>query len=158
LNPIRKRRTPRRPAFRPRVELLEDRCVPTIFVTNTLDSGAGSLRQAILDANATPGGPVQIDFNILATDLGHPSDPSDGHVYYRDDGVSNQLTMTNVAQTTASSDLANTDRDPDYEASWWSIHLKSVLPEIMRPVVIDGFSQQGAHPAQGGGLPVMRIE
>ena len=38
------------------VERLEDRLVPTTFtVTNTLDSGPGSLRQAILDANANPG-------------------------------------------------------------------------------------------------------
>ena len=38
------------------VERLEDRITPTNFlVTNTDDSGAGSLRQAILDANATVG-------------------------------------------------------------------------------------------------------
>src|SRR5258708_7206107 len=55
-NPIRKRRAQPRPAFRPRVERLEDRAVPTVYtVTNTGDGGAGALRQAILDANATPG-------------------------------------------------------------------------------------------------------
>jgi titin len=46
---------------------LEERAVPTTFtVTNTSDSGAGSLRQAILDANSTPnvGGPDVIAFNI----------------------------------------------------------------------------------------------
>ena len=38
------------------VEALEDRLVPSTFwVTNTLDSGPGSLRQAILGANAHPG-------------------------------------------------------------------------------------------------------
>jgi hypothetical protein len=37
---------------RPALELLEDRCVPSTFtVTNVKDSGPGSLRQAILDAN-----------------------------------------------------------------------------------------------------------
>jgi hypothetical protein len=37
------------------VEALEDRTMPSTFlVTNTDDFGAGSLRQAILDANATP--------------------------------------------------------------------------------------------------------
>src|SRR6516162_8976066 len=38
-----------RPArFRPALEMLEERCVPsTLTVTNTLDSGAGSLRAAI---------------------------------------------------------------------------------------------------------------
>ena len=40
----------------------------TFVVTNTADSGAGSLRQAMLDANATPnvtaGVPDEIHFNI----------------------------------------------------------------------------------------------
>jgi hypothetical protein len=39
--------------FRPALEMLEDRLVPsTLTVTNTLDSGAGSLRAAIAIANA----------------------------------------------------------------------------------------------------------
>src|SRR5262249_36416552 len=39
-----------------RVEALEDRTVPTTFlVTNLFDSGGGSLRQAILDANSNAG-------------------------------------------------------------------------------------------------------
>jgi hypothetical protein len=38
------------------LELLESRWLPSTFiVTNTNDSGAGSLRQAVLDANANPG-------------------------------------------------------------------------------------------------------
>src|SRR5262245_2477530 len=53
-------RKPRRRSVLPRVlrpvERLEDRITPTNFlVTNTDDSGSGSLRQAILDANATSG-------------------------------------------------------------------------------------------------------
>src|SRR5437868_2137718 len=41
---------------RPTVECLEDRLVLSTFnVMNTNDSGAGSLRQAILDANANVG-------------------------------------------------------------------------------------------------------
>jgi hypothetical protein len=39
-----------------------------ILVTNTNDSGAGSLRQAILDANAQPGGNT-IHFNITGTGI-----------------------------------------------------------------------------------------
>jgi parallel beta-helix repeat protein len=47
-----------------RVEPLEDRYLPSTFtVTNTNDSGTGSLRQALLDANATAGADV-INFNI----------------------------------------------------------------------------------------------
>lgn len=41
---------------RPHLEALEDRTVPTTFlVSNTLDSGPGSLRQAILSANTMSG-------------------------------------------------------------------------------------------------------
>jgi hypothetical protein len=54
----------RRPVgSRPRLEALEDRFAPALVVTNTLDAGPGSLRQAILDANAAPT-PQTITFNI----------------------------------------------------------------------------------------------
>src|SRR5262245_40936599 len=60
----RTRRPARPPPFRPHVEALEGRWLPSTFlVTNTDDAGAGSLRQAILDANATPGA-NEIDFAI----------------------------------------------------------------------------------------------
>jgi hypothetical protein len=53
--------------YRPRIEALEDRWLPSTFVvTNTNDSGSGSLRQAILDSNATAGTNT-IDFNIPGT-------------------------------------------------------------------------------------------
>ncbi|HEV3448270.1 MAG TPA: hypothetical protein VG099_26765, partial [Gemmataceae bacterium] len=53
-------------AWRPVLELLESRWLPTTFLVTTHgDSGAGSLRQAILDSNATPGSNV-IDFAILS--------------------------------------------------------------------------------------------
>src|SRR4051812_37537859 len=43
----------------PRLEALEDRTVPSTFtVQNLADSGPGSLRQAILAANANPGADV----------------------------------------------------------------------------------------------------
>src|SRR5690349_24377722 len=43
-------------AARLSLERLEDRTAPAVFtVTGTADTGAGSLRQAILDANAAPG-------------------------------------------------------------------------------------------------------
>src|SRR5882672_5453171 len=56
------RRTVTRP-FWPVLEMLEDRLVPSLLVTNTNDSGLGSLRQAILEANDNPG-PDLITFNI----------------------------------------------------------------------------------------------
>ncbi|MCI0681621.1 MAG: SBBP repeat-containing protein, partial [Gemmataceae bacterium] len=46
-----------------------------ITVTNTADAGPGSLRQAILDANAVQGGlPVDISFDIPTTDPGYDPD------------------------------------------------------------------------------------
>src|SRR5262245_14547300 len=52
----RRPRLARRPSFVPRLEALEDRALLSVFtVTDLADSGAGSLRQAILDANAQPG-------------------------------------------------------------------------------------------------------
>src|SRR5947209_8387730 len=42
--------------FRTAVEALEERCLPSTYtVSNTSDSGSGSLRQAILDANSHAG-------------------------------------------------------------------------------------------------------
>jgi hypothetical protein len=49
-----------------RLEQLEDRLAPALMVTNTLDSGTGSLRQAILDAEAASTAQT-IQFNIAAS-------------------------------------------------------------------------------------------
>jgi parallel beta-helix repeat protein len=52
---------------RPLVERLEDRRLPATFTVSTLaDAGAGSLRQALLDANATAGADV-ITFQVAGT-------------------------------------------------------------------------------------------
>ena len=51
--------------FRPRLEFMEDRTLLSTFLVNTTaDSGAGSLRQAILDSNAATSGTSTIDFAI----------------------------------------------------------------------------------------------
>src|SRR5688572_22307774 len=53
--------------FRPRCVVLEDRNLMSVFtVINTSDSGSGSLRQAIVDANAhaNSGGRDEIQFAI----------------------------------------------------------------------------------------------
>ena len=53
--------------FAPRLEALDSREVPTTFqVTNLADAGMGSLRQAVLNANANPGADV-IDFAATGT-------------------------------------------------------------------------------------------
>src|SRR5262245_57698064 len=55
----------RRRPYLPRFENLEDRLAPAILtVTNTNDSGLGSLRQAILDSNASVGVADTIVFKI----------------------------------------------------------------------------------------------
>jgi hypothetical protein len=51
--------------FRPSFELVEDRTLlSTFIVTNTADSGRGSLRQSIVDSNAASGQTNTIDFAI----------------------------------------------------------------------------------------------
>lgn len=58
---------PRSPFYRLILDRLEDRSVPSTFtVTNTNDSGLGSLRQAILDANVHSGSDL-IKFAIAGT-------------------------------------------------------------------------------------------
>src|SRR3954453_14052478 len=54
--PGRGRRGQPQRSFLPRLEVLEDRTVPSTFtVTNLADSGGGSLRAAITAANTNPG-------------------------------------------------------------------------------------------------------
>jgi trimeric autotransporter adhesin len=109
LNRLQRRATKtndRRPLWRPRLERLEDKLAPTVFtVINTSDSGPGSLRQALLDAENTPnvGGPDRVEFNI----------PGGG-----------------VHTIFPASTLGFADG----------------LPQIIDPVIIDGYTQPGASP------------
>jgi hypothetical protein len=63
---------PRRSLSRPYLEYLEDRCVPSTYTVNDLgDSGIGTLRWAITQANSnntgTPSSPDQIQFSVSGT-------------------------------------------------------------------------------------------
>jgi hypothetical protein len=92
---------------------VEDRVVLSTFVvTNTNDSGPGSLRQAILNSNATnpstTGGTSDIVFDIPASTASNLGSPFPGF-------------------------------DPATQT--WTITLASPLPPITNPVSIDGFSQ-----------------
>jgi hypothetical protein len=101
-------------------------------VTTTADSGEGSLRQAILDANSDFGTDY-IDFDIPSSDM--------HHYYYKDDGIDNQVSYELRERTTMTRDYLISDIDVDYPNSFFSTELKSELPIISDPVIIDGFSQ-----------------
>jgi hypothetical protein len=63
---------PRRRPFRPGVEALEERqLLSNWVVTNTADSGVGSLRQAIIHADTMGSAGDHIVFDIPTTDLGY---------------------------------------------------------------------------------------
>ena len=115
----------------------------TYTVTNTNDSGAGSLRQAILDANAN-GGADTIDFNIAASDM--------GHYYYVDDGIAGQVSLGNITTTTAATDTVLVNPDVDFAKSWYSIQLTTSLPTIVDVVTIDASSQSGF-----SGTPIIEL-
>ena len=68
----RGRGRPRRPPFRPGFLDLEQRwLMATFVVTNTFDSGIGSLRGEIGQSNGSGPGPNTIDFDIPTTDPGY---------------------------------------------------------------------------------------
>ncbi|MFO0699340.1 MAG: DUF4347 domain-containing protein, partial [Nitrospira sp.] len=124
-----------------------DHALATFTVTNTNNSGAGSLRQAILDANGNAGTDT-IAFNIAL------NDPN--HVYYRDNGVAGTF-GTPVATTLA--DASIIDFDSDYAAgtarSWYRISLTGAYLDVTQAVIIDGSTQPGYNSAKG---PIIEID
>jgi hypothetical protein len=159
----------------PRLELLEDRLAPAIYQvigtadnTDAITAGTGteadpylapSLRSAILATNANAGLDT-IEFNISITDA--------RHFYYKNDGISGQVSLAQVFATTAADDADITDMDPDWQHSWWRIQPSlGALPSITDRAIIDGFSQGNGTPLaatpndNGPGLEinaVLRIE
>ena len=83
-------------------------------VTTTSDSGPGSLRAAIMEANTSPGEGL-VNFNIPAEDPGCLS--------YLDDGQPGS-----VDYSLGETGCLSADADPDLR--WWRISLDSHLPEI----------------------------
>lgn len=117
-------------------EVAEPRILLTDFVvTSTADSGDGTLRRAIEQANASNGDDV-IRFDIPATDA--------GHLYYRDDGTPGSVSLDHVTVTSSTEDDDIADIDPDWPRSWFSIAVTSPLPAITDSVVLDGYAQPGA--------------
>src|SRR5438874_2095371 len=99
------RRNPRpRPVpafrFRPGVERLDERWLPSILVTNANDTGPGSLRQAITDSNASAGVVDTITFNIPVADL-HPIPSSASLPEIKDPVVIDGTTQPGAAPATA---------------------------------------------------------
>ena len=127
------------------LEELEPRILLSTFtVTNTDDAGEGSLRQAILDANAQAGADV-IEFHIESADA--------NHFFLANDGSGDPGTETPTTSEDDSS-IANTDPDdPSGFHSYFSIRLSSVLPELTDVVTIDARTQ-----AQYDGTPAIEID
>ena len=97
-----------------------------IIVSNTNDSGAGSLRAAIDSAN-TRAGLDTIIFNIPTTD--------NGYVGYENDGMTDTLSADSVKMWSN----INTP-DADYGIGWWRIQPATALPDFTDPVYLDGIT------------------
>jgi CSLREA domain-containing protein len=138
--------------------ITNDDAPPATLVVNTTDdaddgfclSDHCSLREAINAANLFADTNT-VSFQIPVTDA--------RHFYYADDGVAGQVSQAAISTTTAD-DSANTDLDPDWAHSWWSIQPAAPLADITQPVVVDGYTQPtaSANTLPAGSNAVLRIE
>jgi titin len=105
-----RRQEKRRPVSRrPEVEALEERLAPATFsVTNTADSGPGSLRRAISNSNNTPGFDT-INFNIPTSDAGYNSTTGTWTIRPASQllTVTNSVTINGYSQPGASANTRN---------------------------------------------------
>ncbi len=127
---------------------------PSFVVTNTGDSGLGTLREAIYSADNAPG-PETITFDIPATDP--------RHFYYTNAAPAGQVSQSDIATTTAANDSSITNIDPAWPHSWYSIDPSSPLPPLFDIDSIDGYTQPGSVqntlvPDQQGLNTVLTIE
>ena len=119
----------------------------TLRVTNTNNSGAGSLRQAILDANSRRGcRQYQLQYRAERRQPCLLPRQRDRRTF-------------SAPVATALSDAAITDFDSDYVAgtarSWYRITLSGADLEVTEAVVIDGRTQPGYDAGKG---PVIEIK
>ncbi|WP_374682213.1 DUF4347 domain-containing protein, partial [Accumulibacter sp.] len=117
----------------------------TYTVTSTADTlAAGTLRWAITQANGNAGTDT-INFAIPVTDA--------NHYYYANDSVAGTVTLANRTVTTAATDAALINADPDFNKSWWSIQVSAAgLPAITGAVTIDATTQAGF-----SGTPIIEL-
>ena len=83
---------------------------------------------------------IRIGIRLVSTS--RPATPR--HFYYTNDNVSGQVAVANVIATTAATDAALANPDPDWNRSWYSIQAASQLPVLSEAVVIDGYTQAGS--------------
>src|SRR5713101_1679664 len=122
--------------YRPRLEALEDRLVPsTINVTTTLDGVAGSLRAAIIQANASHGpDTIMVPAGTYTLTLAgaNEDDAATGDLDIRND-----LTISGAGAATTIIDGGGLDR---------------VFQVFGAKVAISGVTIEGGIASQGGGL------
>src|SRR6266542_354714 len=163
-SPPRGEVAPRPGRATPRLECLEDRTVPSTFtVTNTNDTGGGSLRQAVLDANALAG-PDVIDFALAPAD--HTIALSGGELAITDSlaingpgadqltvsgsGLSRVLSVSNTGSSVTEVDLRGLTLTGGLAAEGGGIlNTGGVL--TLTDVVLSGNRATGVTGADGGG-------
>lgn len=108
----------------------------TYTVTTTADSGAGSLRWAIEQANGNPGADV-IDFNIPNTDPGYYVDPVSGDAWWSIVVASSLPEITDAVVIDGPTQTANRgDTNPGQVGTGGTVGMDNlVLPQYNRPEI-----------------------
>ncbi len=102
--------------------------------------GLISLREAI---TATQSISSRSEFHTIGFDL---KNYDQGHFYYQNDGLVNQVTDANKVRTTAIDDSTIDDKDEDFPRSWFQFSIDSPLPALSDNVLIDGYNLRRSQP------------
>jgi len=102
--------------------------------------GLISLREAI---TATQSVASRNEFHTIGFNL---KNYDQGHFYYQDDGVIDQVTDVNRVRTTAIDDSTIEDKDADFPRSWFQFSINSPLPALSDNVLIDGYDLRRTQP------------